>query len=159
MLFSFVGSGAHAVGLTTTSLAIPCAGTRRAGRRFLAIIVALVGLGAPLLRPRAPVVLLLLTVALCAPMVAASTLPDPIWIGGLYDNGDEDAVLALVWEQSPGLASRIPRPRCSFGPQSPALLRSADRFVFVGTTRRSRSSSGFGRRECSCSGPRMKKLS
>jgi hypothetical protein len=53
------------------------------------------------------VIVLLLTVALCAPIVAASTLPDPTWIGGFYDDADEDALLALVWDQSPGLTPAV----------------------------------------------------
>ena len=51
--------------------------------------------------------MLLLTVALCAPIMAASMLPDPTWIGGFYDDADEDALLALVWDQSPGLAPGV----------------------------------------------------
>jgi hypothetical protein len=36
--------------------------------------------------------------AFVAPMVAAVVVPDPTWIGGLYDGGDGDEAAALVWD-------------------------------------------------------------
>lgn len=71
------------------------------------------------------VIVLLLTVALCAPIVAASTLPDPTWIGGFYDDADEDALLGLVWDQSPGLTPVVP-PFATFESCVVMLAPSAD---------------------------------
>jgi hypothetical protein len=51
---------------------------------------------------------LLLVVAVGGPLVAAASLPDPTWIAGMYDDGDNDSVLALVWEEAPAVA---PPPR------------------------------------------------
>jgi hypothetical protein len=42
-------------------------------------------------------------VVLGAPVAAAASVPDPSWIGGLYDGADGDELVALVWDQSPGL--------------------------------------------------------
>jgi hypothetical protein len=41
-------------------------------------------------------------------VVAAASLPDPSWIAGMYDDGDADSLLALVWEEAPAVA---PPPR------------------------------------------------
>ncbi len=53
---------------------------------------------------RATLVVLLALIAFAAPITAAATLPDPTWsAGGVYDGGDEDQLLALVWDQTPAL--------------------------------------------------------
>ena len=54
------------------------------------------------------VVALLLVVAVGGPLVAAASLPDPTWIAGMYDDGDADSILALVWEEAPAV---MPPPR------------------------------------------------
>ena len=46
------------------------------------------------------VALLLALAAVVAPMVAALVVPDPTWIGGLYDGGDGDEAATLVWDHS-----------------------------------------------------------
>ena len=48
--------------------------------------------------PRRLVALVLALTAFVAPMVAALIVPDPTWIGGLYDGGDGDEAAALVWD-------------------------------------------------------------
>jgi len=47
-------------------------------------------------------------VALLAPMVAAANVPDPTWVPGMYDGGDADEILALVWDGAPALAAQPP---------------------------------------------------
>ena len=42
----------------------------------------------------------LVLVGVLAPMVAAIIVPDPTWIGGLYDGGDGDEAATLVWDHS-----------------------------------------------------------
>lgn len=46
----------------------------------------------------------LILVALLAPVLAAANVPDPTWIPGMYDGGDADEILALVWDETPALA-------------------------------------------------------
>ena len=46
------------------------------------------------------VALVLVLAALVAPMVAAIVVPDPTWIGGLYDGADGDEAATLVWDHS-----------------------------------------------------------
>jgi hypothetical protein len=38
-----------------------------------------------------------------APIVVAANVPDPTWIAGMYDGGDGDEMLALVWDQTPAV--------------------------------------------------------
>ena len=45
--------------------------------------------------------LLIATIVLAASIVAATLLPDPWWIKGLYDAADGDEALSLVWEKAP----------------------------------------------------------
>ena len=47
----------------------------------------------------------LVLVALLAPMLAAANVPDPTWIPGMYDGGDADEILALVWDETPAIAA------------------------------------------------------
>ena len=50
----------------------------------------------------------LVLAALLAPMLAAANVPDPTWVAGLYDGGDADEILALVWDGTPGVAADSP---------------------------------------------------
>ncbi len=56
---------------------------------------------------RRELTVLLALVVLWAPAVAASSVPDPTWIGGLYDGADGDELVALVWDQSPAIAPDV----------------------------------------------------
>ena len=47
-------------------------------------------------------------VALLAPLVATANVPDPTWIAGLYDGGDADEILLLVWDGAPALVAAAP---------------------------------------------------
>ena len=44
-------------------------------------------------------------IVLCGPLIAAANIPDPTWIAGLYDGGDGDEVLSLVWDNAPAMAT------------------------------------------------------
>ncbi|HEY3067629.1 MAG TPA: hypothetical protein VGL09_17690 [Methylomirabilota bacterium] len=73
---------------------------------------------------RSWVVALLLVVAVGSPLVAAACLPDPTWIAGMYDDGDADSVLALVWEEAPAVMPpprEIPELHPSPVPPAPAM--------------------------------------
>ena len=50
----------------------------------------------------------LVLIALLAPMLAAANVPDLTWIPGMYDGGDADEILALVWDGTPAVAGRPP---------------------------------------------------
>jgi len=50
------------------------------------------------------VALVVIVLAVGAPMIAAASVPDPTWIAGVYDGGDGDEVLALVWDGTPAIA-------------------------------------------------------
>ena len=54
-------------------------------------------------RQRLVVALILALSAVLAPMVAGLIVPDPTWIGGLYDGGDGDEAATLVWDHASGL--------------------------------------------------------
>lgn len=49
---------------------------------------------------RRAVALVLVLAAFLAPIVAAIVVPDPTWIGGLYDGADGDEAATLVWDHS-----------------------------------------------------------
>jgi len=49
------------------------------------------------------VALVVALAAVLAPMMAALIVPDPTWIGGLYDGGDGDEAATLVWDHSAAL--------------------------------------------------------
>ena len=51
------------------------------------------------------VALVLLLAAVTAPVLVASNVPDPTWIGGIYDGADADEILAFVWGQTPALVA------------------------------------------------------
>ena len=50
----------------------------------------------------------LVLVGVLAPVLAAANVPDPTWIGGVYDGGDADEILALVWDETPAVAAVPP---------------------------------------------------
>jgi hypothetical protein len=43
-----------------------------------------------------------------APVAAATIVPDPDWIGGLFDGADGDELAALVWDRSDAAPPTIP---------------------------------------------------
>jgi hypothetical protein len=49
---------------------------------------------------RRSLVVLVVLVALAAPIVAAANVPDPTWVAGLYDGGDGDEALTLAWDSA-----------------------------------------------------------
>lgn len=63
---------------------------------------------------RRAILMVLLVALFLAPIVGASLLPDPTWIGGVYDDGDGDAVAILVWDRTaavvPGVVAPIRPP-------------------------------------------------
>ncbi len=63
---------------------------------------------------------LLVLVVLSAPAAAASSVPDPTWIAGLYDGADGDELVALVWDQTPAV-----EPQVAVLPAPAAATRSA----------------------------------
>ena len=69
---------------------------------------------------------LLLFVAVGGPLVAAASLPDPTWIAGMYDDGDSDSVLALVWEEAPAVIPPSRElPKLGASAASPAVVVAA----------------------------------
>lgn len=47
---------------------------------------------------RSPLVLILLSSLLALAAIADASPPDPIWVGGVYNGGDDDdVVLSLFW--------------------------------------------------------------
>ena len=74
-------------------------------------------------------------VALLAPVMAAANVPDPTWIPGMYDGGDADEILALVWDETPGIAAIAPallepqaaviEPASPAAPAAPSVARAA----------------------------------
>jgi len=63
---------------------------------------------------RRAVLLVLVAALFVAPIAGAAMVPDPTWIGGIYDGGDGDEVLILVWDLTSGI---IP---ASVAPPAPA---------------------------------------
>ena len=53
------------------------------------------------------VILTLAVAVLLAPVGGAAMVPDATWIPGLYDGADGDEVLALVWDNTPAVASSL----------------------------------------------------
>ena len=53
------------------------------------------------------VILTLAMAVLLAPVGGAAMVPDATWIPGLYDGADGDEVLALVWDNTPAVASSL----------------------------------------------------
>jgi hypothetical protein len=50
----------------------------------------------------------LVLAALVAPALAAANVPDLTWIAGVYDGGDGDEILALVWDGTPAVVVTPP---------------------------------------------------
>jgi hypothetical protein len=59
---------------------------------------------------RRALLLVLATVLLVAPAVGATMVPDPTWIGGMYDGGDGDEVAILMWDRTAGVVPEITPP-------------------------------------------------
>jgi hypothetical protein len=56
-------------------------------------------------------ILLALGVALfVAPAIGATIVPDPTWIGGMYDGGDGDEVAILMWDRTAGVVPDVTPP-------------------------------------------------
>ena len=51
-----------------------------------------------------------LVVLIAAPVTAAVLVPDPSWVSGVYDNGDTDAVVQLVWDLAGGVVPTMSAP-------------------------------------------------
>ena len=70
---------------------------------------------------------LLLVTLLVGPIASATIVPDPTWIGGLYDGGDGDEV-AILWEHTPGVVPVVSVP---LTPASRLLPSASAVLVFV----------------------------
>jgi hypothetical protein len=75
--------------------------------------------------------LLALVVALfLAPIAGAAMVPDPTWIGGVYDGADGDEVAILVWDRSSAVVpviAAVPSPAGALfiEPPPPVVVVSA----------------------------------
>src|SRR3989442_10448894 len=67
-------------------------------------------LSAAIPRRRARFVTVFVALVVLAPVIAAADVPDPTWIGGVYDGAGGDELGALVWGPSPATSSPWPRP-------------------------------------------------
>jgi hypothetical protein len=74
--------------------------------------------------------LALLAVLIAAPVAAAVMVPDPSWIGGVYDGGDSDAVVLLVLELTAGVPPVVTAP-----PTSPGLPHASIALVVAVVSR------------------------
>ncbi len=84
---------------------------------------------------RAPLVVLVLTLAATLPAVAHASPPDPSWISGVYDDADYDDVILLVTsgtgDVSPALPADLPPLRPLAGrlvqisERAPVILRAS----------------------------------
>lgn len=56
-----------------------------------------------------------------APVVAASMVPDPTWIGGFYDGADGDELATLNWDRAAAVpvAAEPPARPTTWGPAPP----------------------------------------
>jgi hypothetical protein len=52
--------------------------------------------------------LLVIVLTAGAPVLAAASVPDPTWIAGVYDGGDGDEIVILVWDGTPAIAPTPP---------------------------------------------------
>jgi len=70
--------------------------------------------------------LLLVAIVALAWFTAAAIVPDPTWIGGLYDGADGDEAAALVWERAhataPGVVAVVPITRIALVSPGPLAL-------------------------------------
>ena len=68
-----------------------------------------------------------IVIAFLAPLLAAASVPDPTWIAGLYDGGDGDEIVLLVWDSTPAVAAVPPALLQPFGtePAVPTLAPHA----------------------------------
>ena len=84
---------------------------------------------------RRAVLVALAVVSFLAPVGGAAMVPDPTWIPGLYDGGDADEILLLIWDGTPAVVTAPPvlcAPRCvvvetaaPITPASPDVARAA----------------------------------
>jgi hypothetical protein len=58
---------------------------------------------------------------LVAPLIGAAMVPDPTWIGGVYDNGDNDEV-AILWERTTGIVEIVVVPFTQVGVALPRVV-------------------------------------
>jgi hypothetical protein len=80
----------------------------------------------------------LVLVALLAPMLAAANVPDPSWIPGMYDGGDADEILTLVWDGTPALAAEPPallEPQAAVLVPSPLVAPAPPRLACLAVSR------------------------
>lgn len=56
--------------------------------------------------------------ALLAPTAAATLVPDPTWIAGVYDGADADEILLLIWDGTPAV---VPAPPVLLEPRATVL--------------------------------------
>ncbi|HET7339919.1 MAG TPA: hypothetical protein VFL90_00530 [Methylomirabilota bacterium] len=56
------------------------------------------------------ILVLLSLVLFAAPAIGATMVPDPTWIGGMYDGGDGDEVAILMWDRTAGVVPDIAPP-------------------------------------------------
>jgi len=59
---------------------------------------------------RRTLLLVLALVLFVAPAVSATMVPDPTWIGGMYDGGDGDEVAILMWDRTAGVVPVVTPP-------------------------------------------------
>jgi len=64
---------------------------------------------------RRGILLVLVAALFVAPVAGAALIPDPTWIGGLYDGGDGDEALILVWDLTSGVVPAIVAPPAPAG--------------------------------------------
>jgi hypothetical protein len=65
--------------------------------------------------------LALLAPVILAPVVAASMVPDPDWIGGWFDGADGDEISALVFDRTVAIAVPVLTPPAPAGSAPLAL--------------------------------------
>ena len=66
---------------------------------------------------RHAVLLVLVAALFLAPVAGAAMVPDPTWIGGMYDGGDGDEVAILVWDLTSGIVPTVVVPPAPAGAQ------------------------------------------
>jgi hypothetical protein len=59
---------------------------------------------------RRAVLLVVVAALFLAPVAGAAMVPDPTWIGGMYDGGDGDEVAILVWDLTSGIVPTVVAP-------------------------------------------------
>ncbi len=62
------------------------------------------------MRWQSALVVFLAVVTFSGPITAAIFVPDPTWVPGLWDGGDGDEAVSLVWDRSSGTTPVVVRP-------------------------------------------------